>query len=91
MWLALRARVSSLSLSPALPVAWPDLTFEKPAGGYLRVTWLPNTAQRLFVGSADPSQRPGLLQLDVFQPLLQNVALCPGRRRQGRLALPGRS
>jgi hypothetical protein len=66
---ALFARVAALVLSPALPVAWPNVAFTKPVGGYLRVTHVPNIARRLFIGSTDPHQRLGLLQVDVFAPL----------------------
>ncbi|TPL06684.1 DUF4128 domain-containing protein [Mesorhizobium sp. B2-4-11] len=66
---ALFARVAALVLSPVLPIAWPNVAFTKPAGGYLRVTHVPNTNRRLFLGSNDPHQRMGLLQVDVFKPL----------------------
>ena len=75
IWLALKARVQALVLSPVLPVAWPNESFTKPAGGYLRVTHIPNLNRRLFIGSTDPHQRLGLLQVDVFMPRNQNVAV----------------
>lgn len=65
---ALFARVAALALSPALPVAWPNVSFNPPATGYMRVTHLPNANRRLFLGSNDPHQRLGLLQLSVFAP-----------------------
>ncbi|PSJ60992.1 hypothetical protein C7I85_11935 [Mesorhizobium soli] len=75
---ALFARVNTLVLSPALPIAWPNFAFpgvdaqgrEKPKpASYLRVMHMPNAAYRLCIGSGSPHQRQGLLQLDVFQPL----------------------
>lgn len=66
---ALFARVAALVLSPALPIAWPNLAFTRPATGFLRVTHVPNINRRLFIGSRDPHQRLGLLQVDVFTPL----------------------
>lgn len=75
IWQALRARVAALVLSPALPVAYPNETFIKPLSGYLRVTLLPNTNERLFVGSVEPHRRLGLLQVDVFAKKNQNVAV----------------
>lgn len=66
---ALFARVASLALSPAIPVAWPNVSFTPPTAGYLRVTHVPNIARRLFLGSTDPHQRLGLLQVDAFTPL----------------------
>lgn len=69
---ALLDRVRTLVVSPVLPIAWPNITFD-PAkdgpGGYIRVQHLPNTNNRLFIGSDEPSQRLGLLQLSVFSPL----------------------
>jgi hypothetical protein len=75
LWLALRARVEALVLSPALPVAWPNEAFTKPTGGYLRVTWIPNLNRRLFLRGSDPHQRLSLLQVDVFAKKNQNVAV----------------
>jgi hypothetical protein len=66
---ALFSRVASLTLSPALPVAWPNVSYDPPLTGYIRVTHIPNIARRLFLGSSDPHQRMGLLQVDVFTPL----------------------
>lgn len=71
---ALFARVASLVLSPALPVAWPNLAYDPPTTGYLRVTHVPNVARRIFLNGSDPHQRLGLLQLDVFQPLNKSAA-----------------
>lgn len=73
-WLAVKARILTLSTTPALTVAWPNEAFTKPAS-YLRVTWLPNTNRRLFLNGADPHQRLSLLRADVFAPKNQNVAI----------------
>ncbi len=75
IWLALRGRVESLVLSPALPVAWPNEAFTKPTGGYLRVAHIPNINRRLFLNGADPHQRLGLLQVAVFGKKNQNAAV----------------
>lgn len=75
IWLALKARLQALALSPALPIAWPNESFTKPTGGYLRVTHVPNLNRRLFLAGSDPHQRLGLLQVDVFMPRNQNVAV----------------
>lgn len=75
IWLALRARVASLALSPVLPVNYPNEAFTPPATGYLRVTWIPNTTRRLFTGSTAPHERLGLLQIDVMAKLNQNAAV----------------
>lgn len=74
-WLALRARVETLLLSPVLPIAWPNESFTKPSGGYLRVTWIPNINRRLFLNGSDPHQRLSLLQVDVFAKKNQDAAV----------------
>ncbi|MGO4641711.1 DUF4128 domain-containing protein [Mesorhizobium sp. 2RAF45] len=75
IWLALKARVAALTLSPALPVAWPNEDFIKPITGYLRVTHVPNVNRRLFIGSTEPHQRIGLLQVDVFSKKNQDASV----------------
>lgn len=71
---ALFSRVGGFVVSPALPVAWPNVSFPKPAGGYLRVTHIPNASRRLFLSSNAPHQRLGLLQVDVFVPKNQGAS-----------------
>lgn len=66
---ALFSRVASMALSPAMPIAWPNVSYSPPTTGYIRVTHVPNIARRLFLGSTDPHQRLGLLQVDAFTPL----------------------
>lgn len=75
IWLGLKARVETLVMSPALPIAWPNMSFTKPATGYLRVTHVPNMNRRLFIGSTAPHQRLGLLQIDVFGKKNENIAV----------------
>lgn len=75
IWLALKARAQALVLSPVLPVAWPNESFTKPKGGFLRVTHVSNVNRRLFLGSSDPHQRLGLLQIDVFGKKNESVAV----------------
>ena len=75
IWLALKARVQSLVLSPALPVAWPNESFNASLSSYLRVTWIPNINRRLFLSGSDPHQRLSLLQIDVFERKNQNAAV----------------
>lgn len=70
---ALFARLAAFVHSPALPIAWPNAVFTKPPT-YLRVSHVPNTSRRLFLGSADPHQRLGLLQVDVLAPLNQGAS-----------------
>lgn len=67
---ALFARLAALVLVPALPIAWPNLTYTPPATKkYLQVLFVPNTNNRVFLGSTDPQQRLGLFQVVVHWPL----------------------
>jgi hypothetical protein len=75
IWLALKGRVQTLPLSPMPPISFPNESFKKPNGTYLRVTHIPNMNRRILIGSAGPHHRLSLLQIDVFAPLNQNVAV----------------
>ncbi|TGV61118.1 hypothetical protein EN784_01585 [bacterium M00.F.Ca.ET.141.01.1.1] len=75
IWLALKGRVQALVLSPALPIAWPNEDFTKPLAGYLRVTHVPNINRRRLIGSTEPHQRFGLLQIDVFAKKNQDASV----------------
>jgi hypothetical protein len=77
IWFALKGRVQTLpaSIVPQTSIAWPKVPFTKPQGGtppkplpYIEVRLLPNRVQRLFIGSAEPHRRPGILQLDFMAP-----------------------
>lgn len=63
-------RMQSLSLSPALPVEWPNRDGAPPtdASAYLRVRHIRNDNTRLFVQGASPHLRQGILQVDVMTP-----------------------
>lgn len=64
---ALFARVSSLVLTPAMPIAWPNIAYVPPANHrYLRVQFVPNVANRILIDSDGPHQHLGLLQLSVY-------------------------
>lgn len=81
---ALFARAAALILSPAWPVAWPNNTFTPVVTGYLAVNHLPNGARRVFIGSAGPHHRLGLLQVSVFAPL--NKGASPATEIAGKVA-----
>ncbi|QKV20537.1 DUF4128 domain-containing protein [Oricola thermophila] len=57
----------ALSLTPALPIADPNIDFDPPADGrYLRATFVPNTTDRLFIQSTGLHRYTGLFMVDVF-------------------------
>ena len=65
----LNDRLGALSLSPALPIAWPEVPFTPPSNGkYLEVQYLPNFVARDFIGSDDPHRHVGLYQVTVINP-----------------------
>lgn len=67
---ALFSRAALLVLNPVHPVAWPNVAFTPPASKkYLRVSHLPNVTDRLYIGSDDPHQHQGILQIMVCASL----------------------
>lgn len=66
----LGARLADLSLAPAVPIAWPEMSFAPPAdqSPYLEVRYFPNTTTREFVGSSEPHTHVGLYQITVVAP-----------------------
>ncbi|MFA5567953.1 MAG: phage tail terminator-like protein [Trueperaceae bacterium] len=64
---ALFARVATLTTSPSLPVAWPEVKFTPPASGkYLRVDFFSNRPR--WEGMASGRVDQGLLQITVVWP-----------------------
>lgn len=63
---ALMARLNTLVLSPVMPIAIPRVPFVPPADRrFLRVQLMPNTTERLFIGSNDPHRHYGIFQVMV--------------------------
>ncbi|KAF0102235.1 MAG: hypothetical protein FD144_2670 [Rhodospirillaceae bacterium] len=81
---ALFTRVTSLSLTPARQVAYPNVPFSPPAAGYLEVLHFPNRPQRVFLRGSDPHFRQGILQLTVVSPL--NEGATPATKAAGEIA-----
>lgn len=71
LWMALKARVETLP--GGFTINWPLEPFNKPQAGkrhqpYVEVRHLPNQVNRRFIGSDDPQERPGILQLTICWP-----------------------
>lgn len=66
IWLALRSRVESLVLDPTLQILWPGQNVDLPSGNALEVTHLVNRPSRQFIGSNEPHDRRGILQIGVL-------------------------
>jgi hypothetical protein len=80
----LMARLAELVLVPALPVAWPNVSFSPPVGGYLRASYLPNANRRFLDRASDPHQRVGFFQVDACTPL--NRGAIDAQEIAGRIA-----
>lgn len=65
---ALGARVASLVLVPAFPVAWPNNVFASPPP-YLRVDFFRNRNERIAIKGSAPHRRLGILQITAVTPL----------------------
>lgn len=63
------ARLATLVLAPAHPVAWPNLNFTKPSNNrYLEARFVPNASTRFGVDEG-PHDRFGFLQVNVRDKL----------------------
>lgn len=63
---ALFAHMEAISLTPAKPIAWPNLSFTPPATGYLRVNDLPAPTQPFALAHDGANEYAGLFQVDVM-------------------------
>lgn len=66
IWLALRNHMADLVLTPVLPILWPGRNVDLPSGNALEVTHLVNRPSRQFIGSNEPHDRRGILQIGVL-------------------------
>ena len=64
----LMARLASLTTSPSMPVAWPNVSYDPPATGYLRVSHLPNETDQVTLGASGQNRHTGILQVSVMWP-----------------------
>ena len=63
---AIATHLDGLTLTPALPIAWPDRDFKPPSiGGYLRLTVLPNRTEAVTIGRHGVDRHRGIAQVDV--------------------------
>lgn len=66
---ALYARTVLLATSMAFPLSWRGFNFTPPSSGqWLRGGFFPNVTNRRTIGSDDPHQHLGLLQIAVHYP-----------------------
>lgn len=82
---ALFTRLQALVLSPAMPIAWPNVAYTPPADQrYLRVQFVPNVAKRLTIPSDGPHQHLGLMQVSVYWT--KNAGEAAPREIAGKIA-----
>ena len=54
--------------TPAIPVAWENVTFNPPVGRYIRATLLPATTNRLFLDGSGRSL-VGIFEVHFYMPI----------------------
>lgn len=64
----LLARLAALTTSPVMPVAYPNVSYDPPATGYLRASHLPNETEQVTISATGQNRHFGLLQVDVAWP-----------------------
>lgn len=67
-------RLSTISLSPSLPIAYPNVPYSPTGDAYLRASHIPSTVDPLTLDRWD--RRSGILQVDVMWP--ENVGITGG-------------
>lgn len=73
IWSALKARIASIPSAPA--IAWPNETMLTKPPTYLTVELIPNRTLRRFIGSNDPHQYRGILQIGVMTKLNEQLGI----------------
>lgn len=63
---AMNDRLMALMLSPALPIAWPNLDYTPAGENYLRVDYLPNVTRQITMRADEPQQFMGIYQVAVI-------------------------
>lgn len=68
---ALIGHLGALTLTPALPIAFPNSAFDQTTtgkDGYLRATHVPNTVSQITLGDLGKNRFLGIFQIDVMWP-----------------------
>lgn len=74
IWLALRSRIETLPLSPALPIAYPGGTYSPNGKAYIAVGRVTVAPERVLIGKGR-HDRTGTLTLSYVAPLGQDIAV----------------
>lgn len=74
IWLAVKARIATLPLSPTTPIAWPAGTYAPIAGAaFVAVDHVSFAPERVLIGRGE-HERTGMLVLSLVAPMGQDVA-----------------
>jgi hypothetical protein len=60
--------LEDMTFAPPLPIAWPDVPFDPPAGTWLAVDYLPNRNISPFIGNRASTLMRGIFQVAVVTP-----------------------
>jgi hypothetical protein len=61
-------KLLALTLSPTMQIAFQNVPFTPPTGGYLRASHFPNTTNQITLGDTGINRHEGIFQIDVFTP-----------------------
>ncbi|KWT70772.1 hypothetical protein APY04_0833 [Hyphomicrobium sulfonivorans] len=64
----LLSHLGTLTFTPAIPVAFPGVSFTPPAGTYLKAIYIPNTTLDHFISDGSTSEYRGIFQVSVRSP-----------------------
>lgn len=83
MWLALKARIATITGYITSQFAWPMDPFTPPQSNgkplpYLDIAHMPNVNARVLVGSKGPMRRPGIVQIALMWPVSE-IGTAPGK------------
>lgn len=71
---ALAIKLAALTLSPAVPIAWPNIDESGIPGDYLRPTHIPSPTSQITLGDDGQNRHVGTFQVDVFWRVGQGLS-----------------
>lgn len=83
---ALATKLAALTLSPVVPVIYPNVPSAPPVAGtaYMEASHQPSTVEQINVGDAGRNRHTGLFLINVFAP--ENQGLSTGMEIAGAVA-----
>lgn len=65
---ALATHLATLTLSPAMPIAWPNVDYQPTSSGYLHVQHFPVDTNQSTLGTTGKNRISGIYQVSVMWP-----------------------